>query len=83
MDLLVMGDYLVAGASDRPSVVVPVLALPSVSPRVAELCTEHGWGWFDLAGNRLPGQTLSQEAPMNSQVTSDTPKRLHVMRKLR
>jgi hypothetical protein len=28
-----------------------VLALPWVSPRVAELCEKHGWGWFDLAGN--------------------------------
>jgi hypothetical protein len=35
----------------RPKVIVPVLALASVSPRVAELCTEHGWSWFDLAGN--------------------------------
>lgn len=42
----------------RPKVIVPVLALPSVSPRVAELCEEHGWSWFDLAGNHrldLPG----------------------------
>ena len=42
----------------HPSVVVPVLALPSVSPRVAELCAEHGWSWFDLAGNHrldVPG----------------------------
>ncbi|MFZ4395041.1 MAG: type IV toxin-antitoxin system AbiEi family antitoxin [Kiritimatiellia bacterium] len=31
--------------------VVPVLGLPSVSPRMAELCSEHGWGWFDLVGN--------------------------------
>ena len=35
----------------RPKVVVPVLALPVVSPRIAELCAEHGWSWFDLAGN--------------------------------
>lgn len=35
----------------RPKVIVPVLALPWVSPRVAELCAEHGWSWFDLAGN--------------------------------
>lgn len=35
----------------RPKVVVPALALPWVSPRVAELCEEHGWSWFDLAGN--------------------------------
>ncbi|MEI7437272.1 MAG: type IV toxin-antitoxin system AbiEi family antitoxin [bacterium] len=31
--------------------VVQVLGLPSVSPRMAELCAEHGWSWFDLAGN--------------------------------
>lgn len=31
--------------------VVPVLAMPSVSPRIRELCREHGWGWYDLAGN--------------------------------
>jgi hypothetical protein len=42
----------------RPKVVVPVLALPSVSPRLAELCAEKGWSWFDLAGNHrldVPG----------------------------
>lgn len=31
--------------------VVPVLGLPSVSPRIAELCAERGWSWFDMAGN--------------------------------
>lgn len=35
----------------RPKVIVPVLGLPWVSPRVAELCAEHGWSWYDLAGN--------------------------------
>jgi len=42
----------------RPKVVVPVLALPWVSPRMAELCAQHGWSWFDLAGNHrldVPG----------------------------
>lgn len=29
----------------------PLLGLPSVSPRLAALCREAGWGWFDLAGN--------------------------------
>jgi hypothetical protein len=28
-----------------------VLGLPVVSPRLAALCVEHGWSWFDLAGN--------------------------------
>ena len=42
----------------HPKVVVPVLALPTVSPRLAELCAEHGWSWYDLAGNHrldVPG----------------------------
>ncbi|HEX5009324.1 MAG TPA: type IV toxin-antitoxin system AbiEi family antitoxin [Planctomycetota bacterium] len=29
----------------------PVLGMPSVSPRMAELCRAQGMGWFDLAGN--------------------------------
>ncbi len=37
----------------RVSAAVPVLAAPVVSPRLAELCQERGWGWFDLAGNCL------------------------------
>jgi hypothetical protein len=28
-----------------------VLAAPFISARMAQLCQEHGWGWFDLAGN--------------------------------
>jgi hypothetical protein len=42
----------------QPGVVVKVLALPWVSPRIAELCAENGWSWFDLAGNHridVPG----------------------------
>lgn len=39
--------------ADAPSdgAVAWVLAVPVMSPRVAELCAENGWGWFDLAGN--------------------------------
>lgn len=32
---------------------VMVLAVPSISSRVADLCAEHGWSWIDLAGNYL------------------------------
>lgn len=42
----------------KPEAVVRVLGLPWVSPRIAELCAEHGWSWFDLAGNHrldVPG----------------------------
>lgn len=38
-----------------------VLAMPYVSPRMAALCQQHGWGWFDLAGNcrlEIPGTLL-------------------------
>lgn len=37
---------------------IPVLAMPIVSSRVAELCEENDWSWFDLAGNchiEVPG----------------------------
>jgi Transcriptional regulator, AbiEi antitoxin, Type IV TA system len=30
---------------------VSVLATPFVSPRLADLCREAGWSWYDLAGN--------------------------------
>jgi hypothetical protein len=29
----------------------PVLGMPTVSPRMAELCQGAGWSWFDLSGN--------------------------------
>lgn len=35
-----------------------VYAAPFVSPRLAEVCWDRGWGWFDLAGNcriSIPG----------------------------
>jgi hypothetical protein len=41
----------VPAATGRSKLVVRVLALPFVSPRMEELCAEHGWSWFDLAGN--------------------------------
>jgi hypothetical protein len=28
-----------------------VFAAPHISPRMAEICEDHGWSWFDLAGN--------------------------------
>ena len=28
-----------------------VFAAPYISPRMAEICGDHGWSWFDLAGN--------------------------------
>jgi hypothetical protein len=31
--------------------IVPVLAMPFVSPRLADLCVQNGWSWYDLAGN--------------------------------
>lgn len=37
--------------NDGMRTTVPVLAAPWISQRMAELCYEHGWGWFDLAGN--------------------------------
>ena len=42
-----------AAWSTRHASMVRVLALPWVSPRVAELCKQAGWSWFDLAGNHV------------------------------
>jgi hypothetical protein len=42
-----------------------VLAMPGVSPRLAELCRDHGWSWYDLAGNcrlEIPGVLLIERS---------------------
>ena len=41
------------------------LAMVHVSPRLAGLCREHGWSWFDLAGNcrlEIPGTLLIERS---------------------
>jgi hypothetical protein len=38
-------------AERRRHNLIPVLAAPYVAPRLAEVCSERGWNWFDLAGN--------------------------------
>ena len=38
-------------AARRRTDAMQVLALPIISPRLAELCRQHGWSWLDLAGN--------------------------------
>ena len=46
------------GKNSMKRVRVRVLAAPSISPRMAEICERHGWSWFDLAGNHrldVPG----------------------------
>lgn len=44
---------------------VKVLGMPRVSPRMAALCAEEGWSWFDLAGNcrlEIPGAFLIERS---------------------
>ena len=36
---------------DSKKKTIPVLAMPFVSSRVADLCKQAGWSWCDLAGN--------------------------------
>jgi hypothetical protein len=69
-----------------------VLAMPRVSPRMAELCQEHGWSWYDLAGNcrlEIPGVLLierSGKEPVKAQPRSganlSTPEAARVVRAL-
>ncbi len=42
-----------------------VLGMPRISPRMASLCEENGWNWFDLAGNcrvEIPGAALIERS---------------------
>ncbi len=39
------------GADARRQHAVPILAMPSVSARLAELCRRANWSWLDLSGN--------------------------------
>jgi hypothetical protein len=51
--------------ADRRESTSRVLAMPYVSPRMATLCQQHGWSWFDLAGNcrlEIPGAFLVERA---------------------
>ncbi len=69
-----------------------VLAMPRVSPRMAALCQEHGWSWYDLAGNcrlEIPGVLLierSGKEPVKAQPRSGanlgTPEAARVVRAL-
>jgi hypothetical protein len=60
-----------SGLVDRPcpapknAASAKVLAMPRVSPRMAALCQENGWSWFDLAGNcrlEIPGILLIERS---------------------
>ncbi|MBM4200809.1 MAG: hypothetical protein FJ189_05935 [Gammaproteobacteria bacterium] len=86
------------GLVDRPYPQGPyriasrVLAMPRVSPRLASLCAEHGWSWFDLAGNcrlELAGVFLIERSgnqPMRSErlpgANLGTPEAARVVRAL-
>lgn len=69
-----------------------VLAMPRVSPRMAALCQEHGWSWYDLAGNcrlEIPGVLLierSGKEPVKAQPRTganlSTPEAARVVRAL-
>jgi len=52
-------------AAGKPAVSVRALAMPRVSPRMAALCRQHDWSWYDLAGNcrlEIPGLLLIERS---------------------
>jgi hypothetical protein len=69
-----------------------VLGLPRVSSRLGDVCREHGWSWFDLAGNcrlELPGVMLIERsgrphAPMRGRARASlsSPEAARVVRAL-
>lgn len=85
---------LVARPCPPPKNVAPVkvLAMSRVSPRMAALCQENGWSWYDLAGNcrlDVPGTLLierSGKEPVKPQARTganlSTPEASRVVRAL-
>jgi hypothetical protein len=87
-----------ASLANRPcslgknAVSAKVLAMPRVSPRMAALCQEHGWSWYDLAGNcrlEIPGVVLIErsgkepaKAPPRRGANLSTPEAARVVRAL-
>jgi hypothetical protein len=79
-------------SSGRNVVSARVLAMPRVSPRMAALCQEHGWSWYDLAGNgrvEIPGVLLIErsgkepvKAPPRGGANLGTPEAARVVRAL-
>ena len=54
-----------------------VLAAPYISPRIAEICKEHGWGWFDLAGNcclSFPNLLHIEKTGLKTEISIPRPK---------
>jgi hypothetical protein len=89
---------LFLGLASRPcseakaGVSAKVLAMPRVSPRMAALCQEHGWSWYDLAGNcrlEIPGVLLIERSgkepvkvPARTGANLSTPEAARVVRAL-
>jgi hypothetical protein len=78
--------------ASRNVVSAKVLAMPRVSARMAALCQEHGWSWYDLAGNcrlEIPGVLLIEragkepvQAPPRRGANLGTPEAARVVRAL-
>lgn len=52
-------------SAGKDAVAARVLAMPRVSPRMASLCQQHGWSWYDLVGNcrlEIPGVLLIERS---------------------
>lgn len=79
-------------SASRNSIATKVLAMPRVSARMAALCQEHGWSWYELAGNcrlEVPGVLLIErygkeppEATARSGASLSTPEAARVVRAL-
>ncbi len=52
-------------SAGKDAVSTRVLAMPRVSSRMAALCQQHSWSWYDLAGNcrlEIPGVLLIERS---------------------
>lgn len=67
--------YIYAPSEKNPRP-VRVFAAPFISQRMAEVCQENGWSWFDLAGNcwlDIPGLLRLQHSGKPSVLRSPKP----------
>lgn len=54
-----------------------VFAAPYISPRMAQVCEDHSWSWFDLAGNcKITVPTLLHIERRGNEPVHETPRRV-------
>ena len=62
---------------EKRHTIIPVPAAPYAAPRLAEVCWQRGWNWFDLAGNchlNVPGSIYIERSGHRPLISRPGPK---------